>query len=72
MGHFNTCWPNLSHPEVVDWKRFRSVAKKNLFSAVQTTVKGKIREIYNYALTINKNYKRSAPAVKVKQAIVFF
>lgn len=28
---------------------------------------GKIREICNYALTINKNYKRSAPAVKVKQ-----
>lgn len=25
---------------------------------------GKIREICNYALTINKNYKRSAPAVK--------
>lgn len=33
---------------------------------------GKIREICNYALTINKNYKRSAPAVKVKQDHSFF
>lgn len=67
MGHFNTCWPNFSHPEVVDWKRLRSVGQKHLLSAFQTTVMGKIREICNYALTINKNYKRSAPAVKVKQ-----